>query len=88
MNRIDEQDIVISYRDAKYPKMQERILADLYDCDVEDIREVLKRNGVYNPNARTKGHPNNRGRTKGSHFTKKKRGLKYHFENEAVPSAR
>lgn len=60
MNRIDEQDICISYRDAKYPKMQERVLADLYDCEVEDIREILVRNGIYNPNARSKGHPNSR----------------------------
>ena len=37
MNRNDEMDIVRNYREAKYPKSQERILADLYLCEVSDI---------------------------------------------------
>lgn len=71
MNRVDEMEICRLYREAKYQKMQERILADMYLCDVEDIREILIRNGVYNPAGRQKGL-NRRGREKGSHFTKGK----------------
>lgn len=41
MNRNDEMDIVRNYREAKYPKSQERILADLYLCEVSDIQEIL-----------------------------------------------
>lgn len=66
MNSVDERDICISYRDAKYQKLQERILADLYDCEVSDIRDILIRNGVYNPSAKLKSGQSNKGRAKGS----------------------
>lgn len=50
--------------------MQERILADMYLCDVKDIREILVRNGVYNPNPKRK--VSGPGRKKGSRFKKRK----------------
>lgn len=71
MNKIDEMEICRLYREAKYQKMQERILADMYLCDVADIHEILVRRGVYNENGRVKCR--NAGRVKGSHFTKGKK---------------
>lgn len=48
VNKIDEMKICRLYREARHQKMQERILADMYSCDVADIREILVRRGVYN----------------------------------------
>lgn len=72
MNKMEELEICRLYREAKYQKMQERILADMYLCTVADIREILERNGVYNQNGKVKGNRNVKGRPRGSHFTKRK----------------
>lgn len=72
MNKMEELEICRLYREAKYQKMQERILADMYLCTVADIKEILERNGVYNQNGKVKGARNVKGRPRGSHFTKRK----------------
>ena len=71
MNRNDEMDIVRNYREAKYPKSQERILADLYLCEVSDIQEILIRNGVYRQNAKGKGGAAGSGIKRGKRKRKK-----------------
>lgn len=71
VSKIDEMEICRLYKEAKYQKMQERILADMYLCDVADIRKILVKHGVYNENSRVKCR--NTGRAKGSHFTKGKK---------------
>lgn len=71
VSKIDEMEICRLYKEAKYQKMQERILADMYLCDVAEIREILKKHGAYNENGRAKCR--NTGRAKGSHFTKGKK---------------
>jgi len=68
---MEEMEICRMYKEAKHQKMQERILADMYLCEVADIREILVRNGVYNENSREKCR--NAGRARGSHFTKRKK---------------
>ena len=70
MNRVEEMEIVRMYKEAKYQRLQERILADMYLCEVEDIREILVRNGVYSASPKEKA--SGPGRKKGSHFKKRK----------------
>lgn len=65
MNRMEEMEICRLYKEAKYQKLQERILADMFLCEVVDIREILERNGIYNPDGRVKGNRNINGRAKG-----------------------
>lgn len=54
MNSIEEKEVCRMYKEARYQKLQERILADMYLCEEEDIRELLKRNGVYNPDGKVR----------------------------------
>ena len=46
---MNEREICINYKYAKYPKEQIRIEAQLNDCSVSEIKKILIKYGYYKP---------------------------------------
>lgn len=60
---LTEKDIVSRYLKATKKDQQIRIMADLNDCSVKEIKDILIENGVYTPTAEIKKKSNTKKET-------------------------